>query len=303
MANSGSDNSSRWLEIRPSRINVAKTHSSRLLNNWGNSKPYLSGDLFADESDVSFFSPKFRRLKPTLRQIREARVVFCPSSKLELLLETYSGFLRPKILICGNDDRDFHALPINLPDSLKHVFLQNSFIPNSNLVTAIPIGLENLRWGKNGFPRLMRNEVPWEERSKKTMIGPFGLTHSERYEIRDSIGESNQFVELFRERLSPRELSIHSQKFRYVAAARGNGVDTHRHWETVYRGSYALVKRDNWFQNFENSDLPFLGLDSWTTNEIAVTTNRVTQPPTHPNNIKILWWPYWKSLINSKLSG
>jgi hypothetical protein len=274
-----------------------------LINTWGNSKPYLSGDLFADESDVSFFSPRFRRLKPSLREIREARVIFCPSSKLEMLLETYAGHLSPKILICGNDDRDFQSLPVNLPNSLKHVFLQNSFIPNSKFVTSIPIGLENMRWGKNGFPKLMKNEIPWEERSERTMIGPFGLTHSERYEIRDSIRESNSTVELFQERLSPQELSIHSQEFRYIAAVRGNGVDTHRHWETAYRGSYALIKRDNWFRNFENYDLPFIGLDSWTTYEIMDATDRVTHPPKDPSTLKILWWPYWKSLINSKISG
>lgn len=303
MSKSGADFSSRWLEVRPTRISVAKTHSMRLINRWGNSKPYLSGDLFADESDISFYSPKFRRIKPTLRQIREANVIFCPSSKLELLLETYSGLINPKILICGNDDMDFHNLPENLPSSIKHIFLQNSFVPNSRKVTAIPIGLENLRWGKNGFPKLMKNEIPWGMRSKKTMIGPFGLTHPERYQVRNLITESDEVVELFRERLSPQDLSDQSQKFQFVAAVRGNGVDTHRHWETAYRGAYALVKRDNWYRNFENSGLPFLAVESWEVGEIARVTEPVKSPPIDPINVEILWWPYWKSLISARMSA
>lgn len=296
-----SDHSSQWEEVRPSRISVALIHSNRLRNTWGNSKPYLSGDLFSDEADVSFFSPRFRRIKPSVKAIRQAKVIFCPSSRLGEVFDIFSGILNPTVVICGNDDHDFTSLPANIPATVKHLFLQNSFIPNSSFTTALPIGLENLRWGKNGFPRLMKNEVPWESRKNKVMVGPFGLTHQERYVIRESIPESNEVFELFTQRLSPQELSHISQHFKFIAAVRGNGVDTHRHWETAYRGSYAIVKRDDWSCNFRGLDLPFIEVEEFSTVEISKVTSMFDRAPKDPKDIPALWWPYWRKQILEKL--
>ena len=296
-----SDPSSRWEEVRPSRASVAVIHTKRVANTWGNSKPYLSGDLFADESDVSIFGPRFRRFPPSIKSLKGAEVVFCPSSRLEEMFEVFSGILNPKVVICGNDDHDFTSLPTKIPSSVRHLFLQNSMIPNSSFTTGIPIGLENLRWGKNGFPRLMQNTVPWESRQGKVMIGPYGLTHPDRYTIRDTIPESNSLFELFQGRLTPRELSKISQQFKFIAAVRGNGIDTHRHWETAYRGSYAVVKNDLWLSNFKGKDLPFIGVDSFDDKEISEVLKFYKSAPKAPKDIPLLWWPYWESLIKAKL--
>ena len=301
MVDDFTDLSNRWVEVRPSRLNVAITHARRIRNYWGNSRPFLSGDLFSDEADISYNSPRFRRLKPTLSEIKNARVVFCPSADVEEFFLKYQGYAKPSVLICGNGDRDFIDLPEHLPSSVKHVFLQNSFIRNSSFSTALPIGLENLRWGKNGFPKLIQNDIPWNLRLPRLMLGPFGLTHSERLAIRIKFQFSDKYVEVFSSRLSPRELSNTSQRFQFIAAVRGNGVDTHRHWETAYRGSYALVLRDDWFRNFESLGVPFIGIDSWDESEVKKAIISTTQAPAKPQSISALWWPYWRAQIESKL--
>ncbi len=301
MANDFSDESNRWVEVRPSRYSVAAIHAKRIRNTWGNSKPFLSGDLFSDEADVSYNSPRFRRLKPSLREIKNARVIFCPSSDIEEFFLKYQGYAKPSVLICGNGDRDFHALPEHLPSSINHVFLQNSHIHNSSFTTALPIGLENLRWGKNGSPKLMQNNLPWDLRLPKVMMGPFGLTHADRFAVRDKFQYSSDHIQVFTSRLTPRELSKISQGFRFIAAVRGNGVDTHRHWETAYRGSYALVLRDNWLKNFEPYGLPFIGIDSWDESAVVKALISIEQAPKNPQNIPALWWPYWRAQIESKL--
>lgn len=301
MAESPGDLSQQWVEQRPSRLSVAAIHAKRLLHTRGNSKPYISGDLFSDEADISYETPRFRRSKPSLRDIQNAKVVFCPSNLVEEFFIKFEGYARPKVLICGNSDRDFHEIPENLPSSIRHVFLQNSFIPNSTFVTAIPIGLENLRWGKNGFPKLMRNSTPWEDRIPKTMVGPFGLTHPHRYQVRSTFLENTPEIDLFQSRLTPKQLSATSQKYQFISAVRGNGVDTHRHWETAYRGSFALVQKDKWFDNFASLGLPFIGISSWTQDEISIAMKSVLAPPRNPEDVEPLWWPYWKAQIESKL--
>ena len=54
-----------------------------------NSSPFLSGDLFADQSDVQMYSPKYRSKPPSLKDVADARVIFCPSHFLERFLEEY----------------------------------------------------------------------------------------------------------------------------------------------------------------------------------------------------------------------
>jgi hypothetical protein len=301
MAGKTNDFSNRWVEVHPSRFSVAATHFRRIRNTWGNSNPFLSGDLFSDEADVSYNSPKFRRLKPTLREIKNARVIFCPSADVEEFFIKYQGYARPSVLICGNGDREFTELPKHLPSSIKHVFLQNAYVRNSSFSTALPIGLENLRWGKNGFPKLMQNGIRWDLRLPKIMMGPFGLTHTDRFAVRKNFQFSTEHVEVFSSRLTPSQLSKISQGFRFIAAVRGNGVDTHRHWETAYRGSYAFVSRDDWLRNFEQYGLPFIGVDSWDESVVVKAMISIKEAPKNPKEIPALWWPYWRAQIESKL--
>jgi len=54
-----------------------------------------------------------------------------------------------------------------------------------------------------------------------------------------------------------REIRNHT----FVLCPRGNGVDTHRLWETLYMGSIPIVKKDIALKDFE--DLPICFIDSW----------------------------------------
>ena len=47
----------------------------------------------------------------------------------------------------------------------------------------------------------------------------------------------------------------------FVLCPRGNGVDTHRLWETLYMGSIPIVKKDIALKDFE--DLPICFIDEW----------------------------------------
>jgi hypothetical protein len=54
-----------------------------------------------------------------------------------------------------------------------------------------------------------------------------------------------------------REIKSH----RFVLCPRGNGVDTHRLWETLYMGSIPIVKKDIGYEEFY--DLPICFIDDW----------------------------------------
>lgn len=291
-----------WEERRPSRIKVLHTHTKRAIR-WGrNSSPYLSGDLFSDKSDISMYPPRFRGSQPTLKAISEARVIFCPSNRLNEFLENYNSYINASVIICGNSDFEFHQLPKPLPASVKQLFLQNSFISENPLISTLPIGIENFRWGVNGNPKFMKSDITFMDRKAEVLIGPFGLTHPIRNEIKEKFsGGGISGASLLAERCGPREYSEIASNYRFVGAVRGNGVDTHRLWETLYRGSIPLIQNDDWAMGLRGLNLPIIEIDNWEEREILEIAKSPIDRGFDAENIEALWWPFWKKLISTYL--
>ena len=292
---------SGWEEQRPSRLQVAGVYFKRAIRWRRNSSPFLSGDLFADNSDVSVYPPRFRGKHYSSRDLRDARVVFCPSNHLQDFFNEFGDSLNARVILAGNSDFEFHTLPENIPNSVKQLFLQNSFISDHPLVTTLPIGIENLRWGVNGNPKFLRNKVDFDSRLNQVLIGPFGLTHSERFQIRDLAAESVDEITFVENRLYPREFSELMQEHKFVACVRGNGVDTHRLWESLYRGCVPILKADKWSLSLSLFRLPIQLVDGWSLEEIEAIIKKSSDKGFSPEKLDTLWWPYWKSLIGEYL--
>lgn len=285
-----------WIEIRPSRLKVLGVYSKRLLFRSFNSKPYLSGDLFVDNADYVHKPLSLRYNRSWYKDLKSARVIFCPSQNLQQFLQDFGKELSAKVIISGNGDYEFHSPPTDLPSSVKHLFLQNSFVSDDRLISTLPIGIENFRYGVNGLPWLMqpgRDQI----RSNKILMGPFGLTHPERITAFDLFSRENVLVDLISTRTSPRSFAQIMRSYKFVAAVRGNGVDTHRLWEALYRGATPIVKIDAWSQSLIKYELPIQFVSDWTFDELEkFQLTPVSQ--VEPKKIQSLWWPYWKRLIN-----
>jgi hypothetical protein len=90
------------------------------------------------------------------------------------------------------------------------------------------------------------------------------------------------------------------QGYNFVAAVRGNGVDTHRLWESLYRGVTPILKVDSWSSSLGAYNLPFAYVDDW---DLPSIQKLLTQAPLvfEAKKIPALWWPYWKKKINDYL--
>jgi hypothetical protein len=252
-------------------------------------------------SDISVYPPKYRGTQPKLSEIRSAKVIFCPSDKLAIFLDEYHHIISAKVIICGNSDYEFLDLPSNIPTSISQFFLQNSFVSDHPLVTTLPIGIENFRWGVNGKPQNLSVGQSWMKRKNEILIGPFGLTHPIRTEVRKEFFNSGDGIKFIANRLEPSEYARLSSQVRYVAAVRGNGVDTHRHWETLYRGGIPIIMGDGWSSGISNLNLPFLKVAAWSHDQLRQIITNEHDLSYSPEKISALWWPYWKKLITSYL--
>ena len=280
---------------------MARVYFKRILRWRRNSSPYISGDAFADLADFVYKPPRFRAFESQQIPIDDARIIFCRSEDLSEMLQLHCQKISAKVIICGNSDFEFHDIPKNLPISIKALFLQNSFISDNKIVFSIPIGIENLRWGVNGNPRLFWKKA--KRAKNKVLFGPFGDTHMLRSKVTETFSAADpawDFLNLGR--IPPLKYSWFARRYRFVAAVRGNGIDTHRHWETLYRGIIPVVHDDSWSRALVALGIPFELITEWTPSEV----NRIiSYKPTEidPKTIPPLWMPYWAEKISFKASG
>jgi hypothetical protein len=277
------------------------TYSKRAALWRSNSSPYLSGDLFADMSDISFFPPAFRSSGFRVNDVKSARVAFCPSHEVERLFQEYGEDIRAKVLILGNSDRDFFEPLSGIPASIRVVFCQNLLFKHP-LYEPLPIGVENLKLGTNGLTNLLSDKYSFIEKEERVLVGPLSNTHVERSEIFNNT-YSNQAIHFADQRLSPREYAKLAANFRYIASPRGNGQDTHRFWETLYRGGIPIVKSNIWTQQILKSGIPLLETPGWTEVEILESIKSYNKDAQKFRSVPQLWWPWWQDRIESYLSS
>jgi hypothetical protein len=272
----------------------------RLMYYRKNSEPFLSGDLFSDKSDVSVYGPKFRRKQPSFKDVAEARVIFCPSHEVFKFFYEYKNFIHAKVIILGNSDFDFNSDPVGVPSSVRQIFATNVNF-KSKLMQPIPIGIENFRLAKNGKVELFKHFSKNGTREEKILAGPFSNTHPERIRLFDNL-YSSQIPKLVFEKnqVSPKKYSAISRNYKFILAPRGNGLDTHRFWETVYRGSIPIVRSSFWSQYFKDMGVPLCEIADWEDSEIKKVLNSKVES-FNPKDIKPIWWKYWEEKIRGYL--
>lgn len=258
--------------------------------------PFLSGDSFALACDVSV-DPHFKNSKINLAH---ANSIFCPSEHLEEFLEKNGHLLSARVLVLGNTDRDFYEVPCKFPSSIETVYIQNSHISDEFFQT-LPIGLENLRYGRNGLLSLFKQNQYPNEKKEILLVGPYSLTHPERLELADWSKIRDPRLRTVSERISPKKLASLACEFKFVACPRGNGTDTHRFWETLYRGSIPVVKQSRWSDSISGLGLPIIQLTNWDFEEFLDISTAKKWNSFNPEDLPVLWIDHWSLAFNSKL--
>jgi len=90
---------------------------------------------------------------------------------------------------------------------------------------------------------------------------------------------------------------IRSSKF--VFCPRGNGIDTHRIWETLYMGSIPIVKYEKTHHLF--TDLPILFIDDWNTISEDFLNQKYLEITSKDWNMDKLTMSYWEEFIKNKI--
>ena len=285
------------MEYNPTSFEVAQIYLQRMFRWRQNSSPYISGDAFADFCDFVYRPPKFRSFRAQRRSIDGAETIYVVGTDFPQFVKDFGTTLNPSAIIIGNSDFEYKNFDNSLFGSHTRIFSQNSFVSDNIKIFTIPIGIENLRLGQNGLHKYMQFQK-WESRSKRVLIGPFGNTHKLRNVVTKDFSSTKGPWDVAQGYIKPQDYVKLSARYQYIAAVRGNGVDTHRFWESLYRGAIPIVLEDSWSKSLEGLGLPFLSTRDWRPATVIELIENHNAQKFDPLRVDALWMPYWQKMIN-----
>ena len=166
---------------------------------------------------------------------------------------------RTKLFLIGGSDEAFREEDYHFLEG-RLAFIQNLTGPMSQRVRPLPIGIEDLSYARNGMPWNFRKAFVVENKLDKVLVGPFRPTLASRGRLLElASGYKSCFV--LRDRIPAAKYASLAAKHRFVACPEGNGIDTHRFWETLYRGSIPIITDSPFARNWQELEVP--GGDSY----------------------------------------
>jgi len=264
------------------------------------SEPFLTGDLFASKADVSLYSHNFLDSPASLKEVEAAKVIFCPSDKVIRFFEEYGKVVKASVLIFGNSDFDWNEIPDGVPKSVKKIYAQNVNFKSTKM-TPLPIGIENSKLNNNGKPKYFSRSLQPLGKWNQILVGPFSDTNPERRILAAALVDQDfPKIDILLNRISPKRYARIAPKYQFIACPRGNGLDTHRFWESLYRNCHPVVLRSNWSTYWKNIGVPLFEVERWHESDL----NRVLTSDGlgfERESVLALWWPYWEKEIRLHL--
>lgn len=254
---------------------------------------FLSPTGFANLADMAVGVKKPKLKVPAAR----TQVLFIGGHKLEEFLEKRPRELQPRVLLVGDGDRDWNEYP-KVPSFVDKVYLQNLNVKANERFRVLPIGIESLEWGRNGLPWYLSAKYKNRTKEEKIMAGPFGQTHEDRKSLTNYLEQSDsKVVDFYSRRMSTLRLSSIMSRYKYVLCPRGNGLDTHRFWETLYRGSTPIVAHSTLSDNLKLLGIPLIDAGGMSITEIE---SAVSNPKdAFHRDVPALHLSYWEREFRS----
>jgi hypothetical protein len=236
------------------------------------SYPYLSGDTYRLTCDVDASSNE------ALSEISMSnKSIFTTVERLQSLtdhLNTNNLILFETDLVIHNGDEVPNVATLDyLSTKFKRIYCVN-WLGNHPKIEPIPIGLENIKYLRNGIPSdfnrmRMKNKIQFMDRPINLLVA-FSL-HTNPIERSAALSAARRVpgVKIIDNFIYPYEyLKLVSQS-KFVLSPPGNGPDCHRTWESIYLGAVPIVYKSAW--PFRDFNLPVAQVSDW--NEVLGVVN------------------------------
>jgi hypothetical protein len=229
-------------------------------------------------------------------------IVFISSTLVDIFFKEIHPLIDNEyILISHNSDRNITQEEIKYMDNkILHWFAQNMEGKN-NKISVMPIGLENLRYQLNGVLSDFQTTENIEK-SKITLLSFNVVTNNkERKKVLEAL-KNNRFIEN-NSFGNHREYFEELKKYKFNLCPEGNGLDTHRIWESLLALAIPVMIRNTFTENLASLNFPIMLLDEWEDfNSFSIEDlNKYYKKETASKSFfDIVSYEYWLNKIKSK---
>jgi hypothetical protein len=270
---------------------------------------FIVGEKFYDVADFIFSSDiiedrneDYNKQINTfdISKLKELNIVYLHTMYKNQFFDIIRRLDNKFIVITHNSDINITSTK-NLPENVIKWYSQNVNCKDDRLAS-LPIGLENSKWftdiqkqkkilDKLKTEKSIKNLVYMNHNINTNLqerVQPYKLLHGKSF-VTTEFGSNGQNYEKYID-------NIYNHKF--VICPEGNGIDTHRKWETLYLNSIPIEKKS--INNSFYRDLPICFVNDW--DEISEyylneEYNRIIKSAW---NLDKLDMTYWKNKIKNE---
>lgn len=248
---------------------------------------YIDGDFFSSLADCRTYDK-------------------LPDKDIIILYSPTDNYERAIRFIANNPDKRFKLITHNgdkcveygfVPDNLVKWYAQNLNHKNTK-IEPLPIGLENDHWHPQ--KRLALNSLSKNNSNRKlkalAQFNPATFP-SERGDLLSGVLDGKIFADA-----APcingqwfDQYANNLKNYSFCLCPRGNGIDTHRIWESLYLGCIPIIKY-HMTHEFEY-DLPIIFVEDWLEVTESFLQQKIIDFDFSLFNSPILTQEYWKNRI------
>lgn len=237
-------------------------------------------------------------------EIRNESVIYSDTDyvlNLFSILKKYKDLQNITLITSQSDTGITDKLYDKKPACITKWFSSNVEIEKSGLIP-IPLGISN------GFSKKNITENNLPSIPKKINTDNKETSMYLNFNINTNIKERGTLYEMFANEAWCNIENISSNNNHYIEKIKqnlfvlcpwGNGIETHRLWETLYLGSIPITKYHPTHKNYK--DLPIVFVDSYEDINLELLMNFTENLKTTDFNLKKINIKYWRGLIDDSV--
>jgi hypothetical protein len=272
---------------------------------------WIQGERFVGLAKY-IYTPKTRRIDDyngipntlNLDLLQDGDIIYTHGLYLKIFFRVMATTHKHYTLISHNSDVNIDS-SFKWNNNLDHWFTQNVNINMPHFIESIPIGLENNRWFRH-IKKKEKMEIVLAQPNiyKNLVYMNFNIktNRDERTSAYKALKNKSWVTEDMKVNGYDFDNYIYNLKNHwFVACPEGNGIDTHRTWETLYMGSIPIEKRN--INNQFYKDLPICFVDSWSEITEKFLESEYERIRNTFWNMEKLDFSYWANKIQSWKNG
>jgi hypothetical protein len=204
--------------------------------------------------------------KINFNTLKDRDIIWCKTDFLQELYQGIQNHTNRYVLITHCSDREISKDDfLQKPNCIVKWFAQNVDYNHPDLIP-VPIGIENHEGTNKGnasnFLCLANNAFDFKVKNKiinKLFCNFNPRTNPNRVNVANILTEQN--LANFVYPLPFDQYVDTAKKFLFIASPKGNGIDCHRTWESLYYGCIPIVERHFMYDSYQH--LPIVQIDNW----------------------------------------